>query len=825
MSVNGPVASATTSRCADDRDELGLTNAEAAARLAADGPNQPPATPPVALWQRVVASARDPLVLLLLFAVALTIVTRDWTDAMVIGAVIVINTTLAVRQEITADAAVRALAALTTPLARVRRDGSEQSLPADQLVPGDLILLAEGDLVPADCRLLQAAALRADESLLTGESAPVDKAAADGPDREGELFAGTVVVHGRGSALVTATGPRSTLGRIATMVQRRRTPTPLERRLRGLSATLAVAALGLCAGVLVLGLLRGEPLELMVLTAISLAVAAVPESLPAVVTITLALAARRMAKAHAAVRVLSAAEALGAVTLLATDKTGTLTEGRMRVGQHWSPASTDPTLLWEAVVLCNDAAIHGDGQEIGDPMEVALLRGAAAAGVDVAVLRSRWRRYDELPFDSIRKRMTTAHVDGAGQRLDICKGAPEQVLTPELLTEPPSLIADARRQADEMAAAGARVLAVAQKAHAPAGLEERGLRLLGLVGLLDPARSNARDTLDTCRGAGIDIALVTGDHPATAAAIGKAVGLVGPPVDLGPWSEDVDERGLLAARVISRTTPEDKLRLVRGWQAQGHVVAMTGDGVNDAPALRQADIGVAMGGRGTEVARQAADLVLLDDDLATLVVAVREGRRAYANLRRFLAYGLSGGASEILVMVAGPLLGLGLPLLPVQILWINLLTHSFAGTALGLEPADPGVLDRGPRSPKEAVLGGGLWWRTSLLAVLIALVTLGAARVVDAPLTQSMVLFTLGAAQLGVGWGVRARGGRRRTRQRLTLPLSLGAAGFLLLAPALFHPLQLLLTAQAVSPVGWGLVAGAFALTAIVSGRLRPQVW
>ncbi|HUY49376.1 MAG TPA: cation-transporting P-type ATPase [Streptosporangiaceae bacterium] len=777
----------------------GLSSAEAAARLAAGGRNVLPAPRRVGLWRRVAAQVRDPLVLVLLAAAVLTIATGDWTDASVIMLVIGVNTSVGVTQEVKADRAITALSQLTAPEARVLRDGGQRQVPAADVVVGDVLVLAEGDIVAADARLAEAAALLVDESALTGESVPVDKSAGDGPGRSADLVsAGTVIVRGRGRAVVTATGTASAMGRIAALMQAGTGLTPLQRRMAGVGRALAVAAVILCAIVLALGLARGQSTELMIITAISLVVAAVPESLPAVVTLALALGARRMTDRNALVRRLPAVETLGSVTVLGTDKTGTLTEGVMVARRLWTPAGEavitgtgygppgqvlrdgqpldraaepDVTELLTAAALCNDAALRppgGEGQEwaaVGDPTEAALLTAARKLGLRPERLNATAPRVAELPFDSDRKRMTTVHQRPAGGVRVICKGAPEIILSPPLLAEAAGVTGRASARAEQLARDGFRVLAVAvadrPAAAATAGELEQGLRLLGLVGIVDPPRRSAAATIASCQAAGITPVLITGDHPATARAIATELGI------LDPGGTVVDCRepgGPLAdprARVFARAAPGQKLDIINARQAAGDVVAMTGDGVNDGPALRRADIGVAMGKRGTEVARQAADLVLADDELATVVAAAEEGRRVYANIRRFLLYGLSGGSAEIAVMLAGPALGLPLPLLPAQILWVNLLTHGLPGVALGGEPANPGVMSRPPRPPSESVLGAGLWQRILRVGLVVAAVTLGVAVWGDATGRpwQSMAFFALGTTQLAVALGSRARPG------------------------------------------------------------------
>jgi Ca2+-transporting ATPase len=599
-----------------------------------------------------------------------------------------------------------------------------------------------------------------------------------------------------------------------------------------LSRYLAAGAVGLCAVVMTIGLLSGQSFEVMLLTAVSLAVAAVPESLPVVVTVSLALAARRMAERHAIVRNLAAVETLGSVTLLATDKTGTLTQARMEVNRTWWPAGQDEVTMLGALALCNDATIDSaTGASWGDPTETALLQAAVGAGVAVDQLRTDYPRVSELPFDSSRKRMLTVHQTADGGTVAICKGAPESLLHAGVLLDAPADIDAAVRLSLSMAATGARVIAVAQRRRTAQETSqetshqsshetmreatlprqgdpsESGLTLLGLAQLHDPIRPASAATVASCRRAGIDVALVTGDHPATATSVAEQVGITAG-----------------AEHVVSRATPAEKLVLIQSWQEAGHVVAMTGDGVNDGPALRRADIGVAMGERGTEVARQSADLILSDDDLGTVIAAVEEGRRVYANIRRFLLYALSGGASEILLMLAGPALGTPLPLLPAQILWLNLLTHSFVGAALGTEAVEIGTMTRPPRDPLEGVLGGGLWWRITTIAAVLGAASLSVSLVAGSRLGSSAALLTLGAGQLGVAWGVRARTHKSGTTwMSAPMPLALLGATLLLVASVTLAPLRSLLSTELLPAAIWGLAMVSALIGYLCARGLRPR--
>ena len=802
----------------------GLSEDEARLRLVADGPNRVESDRSVHLWRRVAAQLADPLILVLLAAIVLTIATGDTTDALIIALVVVINSAVGVAQEVRADKAIAALVALSSPIANVRRAGVARTVPADEVVVGDVVLLAEGDIVPADGQVVEAVRLMVDESAMTGESDAVEKSA------EGEsvavVSAGTVVVRGRGAMVVSATGAASALGRIAALVAPRPPRTPLQRRLAQLGRWLAVAAASFALVVFAIGVARGQDAELMAVAAISLVVAAVPESLPAVVTLALALGARRMARHNAIVRRLPAVETLGSVTVVATDKTGTLTQGRMAVARLWTPdrgrrvptVATGPSesALLRAVALCNDARLTQNSEDpeswpgVGDPTETALLRAAAGAGWHRDLLDEESPRVGERPFESGRRSMTTIHAESDGLRV-VTKGAPDVLLHPSQLVDRPGLVDQARAEATALTAEGYRVLAVAE-AMLPGSLDvvaadETRLRLLGLVALADPVRESAADTFRVFREAGIRPVLITGDDSGTATAAARKAGL-----DLRP-----------GAGLFARATPADKLDIIRTLQQAGDTVAMTGDGVNDAPALRQADIGVAMGRRGTEVARQAADLVLADDELGTLVAAVQEGRRAYDNIRRFLLFGLSGGAAEIAVMVLGPAFGIPLPLLPAQILWINLLTHGLPGVAMGAEPSDPDALHRPPRPTSEPVLGAGLWRRILITAGVASAITLAVgawSRGADAEPQTSMFL-ALGMLQFGAAAGVRAR---LFTQANLLLPLAIALSFLLMTAGVYLAPLQDLLGTHAVSGAQFASISALSVITfAVTRARRRRQ--
>jgi Ca2+-transporting ATPase len=739
-------------------------------------------------------------------AALVSLLIGDRKDAAVIAVIVVVNGIVAFVQEHRAEQAMAALEQLATTTAQVVRDGTVKDIPSNEVVPGDLLMLAAGQVVAADLRLVDVHGLRVDEAPLTGESEPTAKSSRPLPglgpslvaDRLNMAFKGTAVTFGRASGIAVATGRLTELGRIAALMQMEGAgPTPLQRRLAVLGRRLAGAALIVCGCVFVGGLASGEPAEEMFLIAVSLAVAAIPEGLPAVVTVALALGGRRMADRRALVRRLPAVETLGSVSVICTDKTGTLTENRMMVERIWTPGGSytvsgsgyrpdgeihgaegrdaDPHLerLARVAAACNDAVLHapqaddGGWTITGDPTEGALLTLAGKLGIERADLDRELPRIAEIGFDASRRRMTTAHRQGAGYWITV-KGALD-ALAPLLAPEDGALLAAAEREAHQLADDGYRVLALAERdADAlPDPLDgiERGARLIGLVGIADPPRPGASDAIAACRAAGITTVMITGDHPRTARAVAHRLGMFeGDDVEIltGVELDALDDEALASriaqVQVFARTNPEQKLRIVNAWKTQGAIVAMTGDGVNDAPALRRADIGVAMGRTGTDVSREAADMVLADDDFATIVHAVEEGRRIYDNVRRFVRYLLTTNSGEIWVMFLAPLLGLPLPLLPIQILWINLVTDGLPAVALGLEPAEPDTMRRPPRPPDESILAGGLWQRSLAVGLLMAAVTIALQAVAQAAgwPWRTMVFTTLALLQLGNALAVRS---------------------------------------------------------------------
>jgi len=729
----------------------GLAADEVALRTQRHGQNRLPEAPPRPLWKRVLDQFRDFMILVLLAAAVLSGLIGDVADTVVILVIVALNAAIGFWQEWRADQAMLALQRMAAPHATVRRNGGGvQVVDTAALVPGDVVLLEAGNLVPADLRLHDVAQLRVDESALTGESVTVEKTPQHLPagasalgDRINMAYKGTLVTHGRATGLVVATGAKTELGQVATLLGGAPLrATPLQKRLAAFGMRLSVVVLAICVIVFAIGVLRGEPVLLMALTAISLAVAAIPEALPAVVTVLLALGARRLATVNALVRRLPSVETLGSVSVICSDKTGTLTLNRMQLRQHrtWSGPDTE---LWTALVLCNDAVAGAQGW-VGDPTETALLQAAQDAGVDVQALQQAQPRRHEWPFDAERKRMSTLHTQGSGWRAYV-KGAPESVLP---RCSGGDELDKALATALAWAAAGMRVLAVARRdgsgdVGATAAEDfERGLAFIGLVGLIDPPRPEARAAVAECLAAGVRPVMITGDHPATALAIARDLGIADSgagngggtgkgtgAVLTGTELAGLDDAALAAAAmrvsVYARMDPAQKIRIVQALQSQGQFVAMTGDGVNDAPALQAADIGVAMGRGGTDVAREASSLVLLDDNFATIVGAVREGRRIFDNIRKFIRYALTGNSGEIWVLFLAPLLGLPIPLLPIHILWVNLVTDGLPGLALAAEPAERGVMQRPPRPPGESVFAHGLWQHALCVGLLIGALCLG----------------------------------------------------------------------------------------------------
>jgi len=782
--------------------EAGLSTEEAIRRQQNEGFNELPEAQPASPLKLFLSQFTSVIVWVLIGAAVVSGLLEDWLDAAAIVTIVLLNGLLGFVQEFRAEQSLAALRKMSVSMARVFRDGVLRSLPARELVPGDLILLEAGDRVPADARLTYAANFQSQEASLTGESTPVQKHAGtlDAEDvlladRTNLAFMGTIAVSGKARALVVTTALRTQLGRIAAMIQQaseaEQTETPLQRRLEQFGYTLLWLALAVVTLVFVLGYLRGEPLVAMFLTSVSLAVAAVPEGLPAVVTITLALGVTRMAKRHALIRKLPAVETLGSATVICTDKTGTLTKNEMTVtrlivgdgvfevtGEGYSPVGEivekakvevqaetvgglplsaqpgpqpQPGLrqLLTAAVLCNGATLrqeNGAWQVIGDPTEGALLVAAAKVGLTKEELERAAPFEEEHPFDAERKMMTVIRRTAEGS-LAYVKGAPDVLLgrcthrmTSDGLVES---LSDQQRKAIvetnvKLAGESLRVLGVAQRpvdehrANLPADAVERDLVFLGLFAMKDPLRPEAKEAVRLCHEAGIRTVMITGDHKDTAVAIARELGLSdGDGAALsGSELNDLTDEQLTAiverVTVYARVSAEHKLRIVQAWKRSGAIVAMTGDGVNDAPAIKEADIGVAMGIAGTDVTKEASDMVVTDDNFASITAAVEEGRGVFDNIRKTVHFLLSCNVSEVLVMLFAALLGLPLPLLPIQILWMNLVTDGVPALALAVDPKAPDLMKRPPRRPEARLLDGGRLLAIGGEGLILAALALGA---------------------------------------------------------------------------------------------------
>ena len=835
----------------DTSRERGLSREEAARRLARYGPNRLERPRGKRLPLRLLGQLKDPMILVLLAAAGLSLWAgggEDWLDAAIILVIVVVNACISLSQEDGARRALEALRQMSAPRARAVRDGGTVRLEAEKLVPGDIILLEAGDLVPADARLLETAGLQADESALTGESAPVSKGTlsalpADTPlaERSNLVLASTVITRGRAAAVVTATGMDTEVGRIAgLLLDRGESRTPLQKKMAEISRSLSLVCLCVCGVMFGVGLLQGRPLAEMFLTAVSLAVAAIPEGLPAIVTIVLALGVGRMAKRRAIVKKLPAVETLGCAGVICSDKTGTLTQNRMTVTEVWTPRGSDRALALTIGALCADAPLTWQGKEPvsgGDPTEAALVVAAAREGLDKNELEAAWPRRGEVPFDPERKLMTTVHQrPGGGYRLCV-KGAPD-VLARRCRLEPAAARRLAERSGD-MAGRALRVLGVAWRdlpalpARLEAGPLERGLTFAGLVGMMDPPRRSVKAAVARCHAAGIRPVMITGDHRLTALAIARALDICRPG-DLSLTGEELDflpqevlEEEVDKFSVYARVSPEHKMRIVRAWQARGQVVAMTGDGVNDAPALRAADIGCAMGRSGTDVAKGAADMVLTDDNFATIVSAVEEGRGIYANIRKAIHYLLSCNIGEILTILCATLLRFPhMPLEPVQLLWLNLVTDSLPALALGVEPVEEGVMDQPPRDARAALFTGDFAFRLAWQGALVGGLTLAAyalgAFVLPGggpALANTMAFSTLTFSQLLHAFDVRSEGASLLrigvcSNPAMNKAFLTGAA--MQLAVLCVPPLRAVFSTVAMGPAAWGAVLGLAAVPVAV---------
>ncbi len=788
--------------------ETGLSADEARKRLEEHGPNVISEAKKKGPFMMFLDQFRDFMILVLIAAAAISGVVGEFSDSIAIIIIVIVNAVLGFIQEYRAEKAIAALKKMAALTATVIRDSKTAEIQASELVPGDIVVLETGKIVPADMRLIEAAHLKVVEASLTGESAPAEKHTGtlrgellSVGDRKNMAYKGTTVSYGRGKGVVVATAMDTELGKVASMLQaEEEVKTPLQKRLTAFGRNLSFAILVICAVIFGAGLFRGEPPVLMLLTAISLAVAAIPEALPAVVTISLALGAKKMVKQNALMRKLPAVETLGSVTYICSDKTGTLTLNKMTVEEVYTDGrevkseklkakseetdkllTTDSQLsiLFVALALCNDAGLDKDGEVTGDPTETALYVFAREAGFAKDELVKSLPRIAELPFDSERKCMTTIHEirsessllkgrdspkagdsspltfntsnlpllpfskGGKGGFVSFTKGAIEVLLerSVNVLTSDgvgKIDVDEIRKVNDRMAADGLRIIGIAVRQWEALPEEmtpetvETGLTFLGLVGMMDPPREEVREAIASCRKAGIKPVMITGDHPVTAKAIARRIGVLEDDSgavltgkELAELSMEDFEGAVEQIRVYARVAPEQKLKIVKALQDKGQFVAMTGDGVNDAPALKRADIGIAMRITGTDVAKEASHMILLDDNFATIVKAVKEGRRIYDNLRKIIKYLLSSNSGEIWTLFLAPFFGLPMPLLPIQILWINLMTDALPAIALSVEPEERDVMERPPRHPKESVFVNGLGFYCIWVGLVMAGVTLG----------------------------------------------------------------------------------------------------
>ena len=737
----------------------GLSPQEAQARLDKYGPNQLAGAPKKPLWARFLDQMRDPMILVLLAAAALSLASsggEDWVEAVIILVIVGVNACISISQEDSAEKALEALQKMSAPLAKVVRGGEQVRLETAFLVPGDVIALEAGDLVPADARILESANLKADESAMTGESVPVDKQAdavlPEGTvlgDRSNMVISSTVITNGRALCVVTATGMDTEVGRIAGMLMGEEdTSTPLQRKLAEISKTLSFVCLAVCAVMFGVGMLYHRPLLEMLMAAVSLAVAAIPEGLPAIVTIVLALGVQRMVKHNAIVKKLPAVETLGCAGVICSDKTGTLTQNRMTVKQVWTPGDRHRREALTIGALCNDTVLAPSGKTTGDPTETAFVDAALADGLDKNILEQEMPRVFELPFDSERKLMSTVHpLPGQPGRYRVMvKGAPDvllsrctHILAGAAVPLTAALGRDVEAANASMAEQALRVLACGyqdiESLPEPSGSAqlETGLTFVGLVGMIDPPRLEVRDAVAQCYAAGIRPVMITGDHKLTAVAIARELDIFRPG-DLAITGEDLDfmpqellEQDVDKFAVYARVSPEHKMRIVKAWQKKGMVVAMTGDGVNDAPALKVADIGCAMGVTGTDVAKGAADMILTDDNFATIVKAVEQGRGIYSNIKKAIHYLLSCNIGEIVTLFLATLFNFHQPpLVAVQLLWLNLVTDSLPALALGMEPVEPSVMEEKPRSASEPLFTRRFSIRLAWQGLMVGLLTLAA---------------------------------------------------------------------------------------------------
>ncbi|MEG1359064.1 MAG: calcium-translocating P-type ATPase, PMCA-type [Clostridia bacterium] len=850
----------------------GLSAQEAAKRMEQYGKNELKQGKKKSLWRMYFEQFKDVMVIVLLVAALISgVLLGEWVDAAIILFVVLLNALLGVIQENRAEKSLEALKKMSSPHAKVRRDGAIITIPGAELVPGDVVLLDAGDYVSADMRVSFSANLQVNESALTGESEPVNKQIEAIEGKEGEdlplgdrhnlVFSGSLITYGRGEGIVVETGMNTQIGAIAGMLSNEEgVETPLQRRMADLGKKLAILCVGVCALVFLVGVLYGNDAGEMFMTAISLAVAAIPEGLLAIVTIVLAIGVQQMIAQNAIIRRLPAVETLGSATVICSDKTGTLTMNRMTVVATAAPFAVGDakydqlgTEFAHALALCNDGqpSIDENGEEIftGDPTETALLDYAKLKGFHKTDLQKQFPRLDELPFDSEVKRMTTIHSIN-GKLVTYTKGGLDEVLvlcTRILEDGKVRPITDAdleklQNSANEMAVSALRVLAFAMgevpelaKGGDRTGYESE-LILIGLVGMIDPPRPTARVAVEKCKRAGIKPVMITGDHKVTASAIAKELGILekGDRVLTGVELERMDDDRLREevrnVAVYARVSPEHKVRIVKAWQSYGDVVAMTGDGVNDAPALKRADIGVAMGITGTEVSKEAAAMILTDDNFATIVEAVAQGRTIYANILKAIQFLLSSNLGEILVIFLATLFNWGTPLLPIHILWVNLITDTLPALALGMEPAEPDVMDYPPRDPKSPIFTKPLLFRVCYQGIMVAMLALCAflaGNTVSPEAGHTMAFAVLSFSQLIHSFNLRSNIHSAFSRSKLNKWMFPALfAGLTLQFCVLFVPfLQGLFQVAVLTGAQWLLVAGLSIAPLVIVELFKAFGW
>lgn len=727
----------------------GIDNISAKERLIEYGKNQIVEKKKKTVLQMLLHQLTDFMILVLIAAAIISGILGDVTDTVIILTIIFLNAIFGFIQEYRAEKAMEALKQMAATNARIFREGKVVDIPASDLVPGDVVMIEAGNIIPADVRFFETHQIKVDESTLTGESYNVDKNPNELPEGEYALgerinmgFKGTFVTNGRAIAYVVATGMNTELGRIAKLIQTDEAATPLQKRLTAFSKRLSVGILIICTLIFVIGLLRGEEIITLLLTSISLAVAAIPEALPALITITLAFGAKRLVKSNMLIRKLAAVETLGSVTYICTDKTGTLTLNKMTVLElyettdiKFETAFSEGNLLLNAMALNNDVSLDKDGKWLGDSTEVALVQYAFDRKIARTDLEIKFPRIAELPFDSARKCMTTLHKTEKGI-LVITKGAVD-VLFSKLNEKQKAFIPEFESKANVMAEKGYRVLGYAIKILPTmpekliADEIEQSLTLIGFAGMIDPPREEAKQAITECKQAGINTVMITGDHKLTAKAIATQLGILTSDEDivlsgseLSKLTLDEFEKIVESVRVYARVNPEQKLKIISVLQNRHHFVAMTGDGVNDAPALKNADIGIAMGINGTDVSKEASHMILLDDNFATIVTAVKHGRKIFANILKFIKYIMTGNSGEIWAIFLAPFFGLPIPLLAIHILWINLVTDGLPGLALAVEPAEADIMKRPPRNPRQSIFSVGMTMHILLVGLIMGLVTL-----------------------------------------------------------------------------------------------------